>query len=132
MLDKPCGQDNTRDWFLRGEHHLRSAKLLLGLGGPTETIAVLVQQASEMYLKGYLLGRGWRLRRTHDLEVLVSEAARHDVAFEQFLDFARLASAYYVEDRYSPGPPTAYPADEMANAIDRAEHLIELILRATG
>src|SRR3990170_6132838 len=98
MADKPSGKRIGAEWFLRGEHDLQSAKLLLRQGGPTDTIAILAHQAAEKYLKGYLLTRGWKLQKTHDLEVLVSEATAHDIAFEQFLDFARVVSAFYLED----------------------------------
>jgi len=90
MLDKPSQKSISDEWFLRGEHDLQSAKLLLQQGGHTDTIAILAQQAAEKYLKGYLLTQGWKLQKTHDLEVLVSKAITHDKAFEQFLDFARI------------------------------------------
>lgn len=131
MPDKPNHKSISEAWFLRGEHDLQSAELLLQQGGPTDTIAILAQQAAEKCLKGYLLTQGWRLQKTHDLEVLVTEAITHDKAFEQFLDFARVVSAYYLEDRYPPGPPANYPREEIAEIIGQTEKLIARIKEAT-
>ena len=91
-----------------------------------------MQQAAEKYLKGYLITRGWKLQKTHDLEVLVSEAITHDKYFEQFLDFARMVSAYYLEDRYPPGPPVGYPREEVADMMEQTEKLIAKIVEAIG
>jgi len=67
MPDKPNHKSISEEWFLCGEHDLQSAELLLQQGGPTDTIAILAQQAAENCLKGYLLTQGWRLQKTHDL-----------------------------------------------------------------
>ena len=132
MPDKPSQKSISEEWFLRGEHDLQSAKLLLQQGGATDTIAILAQQAAEKYLKGYLLTQGWKLQKTHDLEVLVSEAITHDKAFEQFLDFARVVSAYYLENRYPPGPPVGYPREEIAHVLEQTEKFTAKIKEATG
>lgn len=124
MQDKPGRKNISEEWFLRGEHDLHSARLLFQQGGPTDTIAVLIQQSVEKYLKGYLLSRGWKLQKTNDLELLVSEAVTHDKFFEKFLDFARVVSAYYQEIRYPPGPLIDYPREEIANIIEQTEKLI--------
>ena len=50
----------------------------------TDDAAFRLQQAIEKYLKGFLLARGWRLRRIHDLGVLLSEAVRHDPGLERY------------------------------------------------
>lgn len=40
----------------------------------TADAAFHLQQALEKYLKGFLLSRGWRLERIHDLRALLEEA----------------------------------------------------------
>lgn len=115
------------NWYSRGEHDLESAKLLFREGGYTDTIAVLLEQALEKYLKGYLLSKGWKLKKTHDLELLITEAADYNNSLKQFLDFARLASAFYIKERYPPSPLMDYPRDEIASYITQAEELITKI-----
>jgi HEPN domain-containing protein len=127
MPDKPGSGSISEEWLLRGEHDLQSARLLYEQEGPTDTIAILLQQAAEKYLKGYLLTRGWKLQKTHDLEVLVSQAITYDSKFDRFLDFARIISAYYIEDRYPPGPPADYPREEIAGLMEQTDVLVTLI-----
>lgn len=62
--------------------------------------------------------------------MLVSEVTSYDKAFEQFLDFARIVSAFYLEDRYPPGPPVDYPREEIADILEQAGKLIAKIKEA--
>jgi HEPN domain-containing protein len=76
MPDESPQKALTQEWFLRGEHDLQSADILLKQNGHADTVAILIQQAVEKYVKGFLLGKGWRLRKIHDLELLVEEATK--------------------------------------------------------
>jgi len=87
------------DWFRIGERDLDRAKRLLA-DDDYPGAAFNLQQAVEKHLKGYLLARGWKLRRVHDIEVLLNEAARLDVSFEEFREHGRKMTQYYFEDRY--------------------------------
>ena len=90
------------DWFAQGDQDILAAEILLNQNGPLPIVAFHLQQAVEKYLKGYLLSQAWRLRRIHDLEVLIQEAItltlsyshrRHQKDFQEgvkrFLKFAR-------------------------------------------
>ena len=92
---------------------------------------MLIQQAAEKYLKGYLIYHGWKLRKTHDLRQLVAEAVNYDLGFADFRDFTRKATAYYLEYRYPPGPPADYPREEIADILVQTEKLITKIRGAT-
>jgi HEPN domain-containing protein len=124
MPDESMQKAIRQEWFLRGEHDFQSAGLLLKQNGHTDTIAVLIQQAVEKYTKGFLLGRGWKLRKIHDLELLVEEATEYDKSFILFLDLARRLSAFYIEDRYPPGPPRDYSREEISTIFAQASDLI--------
>jgi HEPN domain-containing protein len=114
-------------WFLHGERDLHSARLLLKNDGPSDTIAFLLQQTTEKYIKGYLITRGWKLRKIHDLEALLRDAIEFDIAFEEFLDFGRLLSAAYIESRYPVGPPEEYSQKQISDWLSDTEKLISLI-----
>lgn len=120
----------AREWFAHGEHDIQAALVLQGREGLTHVMAVLLQQAAEKYLKGYLLYNGWKLRKTHDLRRLVAEAIKYNASFADFLDFARVATAYYLEDRYPPAPTADYPGEEIAAIMEQAEKLINKIKEA--
>jgi HEPN domain-containing protein len=124
MPDESGQKAIRQEWFLRGEHDFQSAYILLKQNGYPDTIAVLIQQAVEKYTKGFLLGRGWKLRKIHDLELLVEEATKYDKSFIPFLDLARRLSAFYIEDRYPPGPARGYSQEEIATIYAQASDLI--------
>jgi HEPN domain-containing protein len=77
-----------KDWFTIGDRELRRAANLLSLAD-LPGAAFNVQQAVEKYLKGYLLSKGWELRRIHNLEILLNEAARYEPRWIASDRFAR-------------------------------------------
>lgn len=62
-----------QDWFKIGEKDLNRAKKLLEWSD-LEGAGFNIQQAVEKYLKGFLLSKGWKLRRIHNLETLLDDA----------------------------------------------------------
>ena len=122
----------AQEWLARGSNDLQTARLAFQASAPTSTIAILLQQACEKYLKGYLVSKGWRLKKTHDLAELVDTAAKYDAAFSDYLDIARRLTAYYLEDRYPPGPPADYPREEIADILKQTGRIIAKIKEATG
>jgi HEPN domain-containing protein len=119
------------DWFTIGERELRRARRFLedkdypGAG-------FNLQQAAEKYLKGYLLARGWKLRRVHDLEVLLNEASRHDAAFAEFRDPCRKITQYYLEDRYPFIVASELTSQDIRESLAVAERLIALVKSSAG
>ncbi|MDP2937438.1 MAG: HEPN domain-containing protein [Dehalococcoidia bacterium] len=79
-------------WFAHGDHDLQAAKALLDVGGFTDTVGMLFQQAAEKHLKGFLIYHGWKLRKTHDLRLLIGEAITYGPSLAYFRDFARKAT----------------------------------------
>jgi len=122
----------AQEWLARGSNDMQTARLAFQGGAPTSTIVILLQQASEKYLKGYLVSKGWHLRKTHDLVRLADKAAEYDAAFTNYLDMARRLTAYYLEARCPPGPPADYPREEIADILEQTEKLIAKIREATG
>ena len=56
------------DWHSRGRADLEAARILLDNKGDPQVAAALIQQGVEKHLKGWLLSKGWRLARVHDLQ----------------------------------------------------------------
>lgn len=73
-----------QEWFIRAEMDLETAKILLAQDGPLPMVAFHLQQTVEKYLKGFLLSKGWSLRRIHDLEILIPEAISRDTVSHHF------------------------------------------------
>jgi HEPN domain-containing protein len=125
-MDEAFGRQ-AKEWFQRANYDLQSAKILYEAGGNTLTIGYLIQQGLEKYLKGFLVSRGIKPRRTHDLSELLTEVSKFIESMEQYVDICVKITGYYLEDRYPPGPPEEYPKREIAEALEKAEELIHKI-----
>src|SRR5437867_8939069 len=84
MLRKISSEGDPEDWFYLASARLRTADLVWKTEGLTASGIELLQEAVERYLKGYLVAKGWKLIKTHDLSVLVSDAMTFDAKFKAF------------------------------------------------
>jgi HEPN domain-containing protein len=90
-----------------------------------------LQQAAEKYLKGFLLGRGWQLKRTHDLEDLIDDAVQFDAHFETFREECRFSGEFYVSERY-PFPLASVPSRQEFDAtMEKIKEMIAYIIQQT-
>jgi HEPN domain-containing protein len=122
----------AREWFEFGRRDLEAARALIGVGGPMSPAGMLLQQATEKYLKGYLIYHGWKLKKTHDLTRLVADLANYDRSFEPYLDTLQRISEYYLEERYPPLPSVSPGVAEMEASLHVIEQLTQHIERNVG
>ncbi len=115
------------DWFRVGARELKRAENLLGLND-LDGAGFNIQQAVEKYLKGFLLSKGWKLRRVHDLETLLNEVINHDASFEEFRQECLKITDYYVEERYPFTVASELTEEEVGNSLDIAKRMIDMIL----
>ena len=88
-----------QDWIAIARGDLkRVAKRLAE--GDVDDAAFRLQQAVEKHLKGYLLSKGWTLRRIHDVEELLNDATRYDPRLERYRALCQRVTGYYVVERY--------------------------------
>ena len=88
MLRKLSNEGDPADWFYLALDRLKTADLAWNAEGLTASGIELLQESVERYLKGYLIAKGWKLMKTHDLSVLVSEAICLDAQFKSFTSLA--------------------------------------------
>lgn len=88
------------DWFKKADSDLRASDILMREGSELGVAALLLQQAAEKYLKGYLLSRGWRLRRIHNLATLLNDVIVYNPDFERFRAVCQDVTQYYAQQRY--------------------------------
>ncbi|MBI4672638.1 MAG: HEPN domain-containing protein [Chloroflexi bacterium] len=93
-------ENNPYDWFLLADERLRSADILAAQSAPSYSAVELLQEAVERYLKGYLVFRGWKLERIHDLGPLVEAAATYDARFSAFDDLAASLTEQFWAQHY--------------------------------
>ena len=100
MRGKQSDETDPADWFYLAEDRLRAADVLWKAEGLTASGIELLQEAAERYLKGYLVARGWRLVKTHDLEALLDAASSFDPAFGRFAAFAEELTEDFFAQHY--------------------------------
>jgi HEPN domain-containing protein len=103
MLRKQSSDKNPADWFYSASDRLKIADLAWANEGLTQSGIELLQESVERYLKGYLVAKGWTLKRTHDLDVLLIEAKRFDVRFDQFRSLADELTRDFFAQHYPGG-----------------------------
>ena len=118
----------AREWFDRGDRDLDSATLLFDQHGHLDSVTYHVQQALEKHLKGYLVLRGERPPRVHDLDTLLGRVADFEPdLYDPYIELCERATRYYLEDRYPPGPPPDYDRDEVAADLQSTRQLISAL-----
>ena len=115
-----------QDWFRKGEQDLKAAIILLSSDN-LEVASFHLHQALEKYLKGYLLSKGWKLRRIHDLEELLDEALAYTQDFERFRDLTQIATEYYTEERYPFMLSSELNKEELEDILSQIQDLIKRI-----
>ena len=85
------------EWYAYAERDLGSAKALLKDREEFLAIAgMLLQQAVEKYIKGYLLSKGWKLVRTHHLGQLLKALIGYEKDFAEFEDACLKITFFYL------------------------------------
>jgi len=115
----------AEEWFERGRHEIETAKLLFEKEGYPEVILFHIHQAMEKYLKGFLIQNGWKLKKIHDLETLLTEAMDFDKEMEKYLDLGRRLTLFYYEERYPPGAPLSISRGDVEYILESVEEFIE-------
>jgi HEPN domain-containing protein len=93
-------EDDPDDWFLLARDKLAAADDVFAARGATYAGVELLHEAVERFLKGYLVSKGWRLARTHYLDVLVEQATTYDARFDPFMELAEDLTEQFFAQHY--------------------------------
>ena len=105
------------------QERIDSADSLWKHEGLTHTGIEALQEGVERYLKGYLVAKGWRLVRTHDLERLVTEAIQFDKTFDKFYGLSEELTDDFFAQHY-PGEDTTHVGENYQQMRAAAGELI--------
>jgi HEPN domain-containing protein len=120
--------DEIRQWLVKADHDLRSARQLFSVDPPLLDTAVYhCQQTAEKALKAYLTLKDTTFLKTHVLPVLVEQCMKIDPSFAALLDVADLLTPYAVAFRY-PGDVLEPEIDEVREALDAGEKVLNFVL----
>jgi len=120
-----AGTDSSypADWFRIAANDVERVARRLA-EGDVDDAAFRLQQAIEKYLKGYLLSRGWTLRRIHDIEALLTDALRYDATLKRYRPLCQQVAGYYIIERY-PTFEEGPSLDEVRTAYRATKALIQ-------
>ena len=128
---KKGNEELVREWFEKGEADFQTARFLHENRKYPEIIVFHIQQAVEKYLKGFLISKGWKLEKTHDLVKLLNQAVTCNQDLQRFKEYCQKLTEYYIESRYPIGITTEYTHQEIEDAIGHAQEIIESIKALT-
>ena len=117
------------DWLRIAEKDLGRARHLLDVQDP-EAAGFFLQQATEKFLKAFLLSKGWELQRTHDLEVLLNAALAYDSSLESFRAVCQKITAFYLIERYPLMTGTGLTEEDVRDSLEQAKGLMETLRAA--
>ena len=99
---------NPADWLKIARADLTRARKTLGEGDlPAATL--WLEQSAEKVAKGWLIGQGWSLAKTHDLERLANEITRRGLDVSWFQSSGIRLRQLYFTDRYVDDSPDPDP-----------------------
>lgn len=119
-------EDSTypEDWLPIAKKDLGRVDLMLD-SADADGAGFYLQQSLEKYLKAFLLSKGWRLRRIHNLELLLNDALAYDSSLEEFRALCQEVTDYYMLDRYPFMGSAGITIEDVKEAMDGAKRLIE-------
>jgi len=115
------------DWLKKAEEDFKRVPARIE-EGDIEDAAFHLQQGIEKALKGFLLSKGWKLKRIHDLEALLDDAVKYESSLERFREILQYVTGYYLIDRY-PAFEVHPSREEVAKAYQQAKPILSLVRR---
>ena len=112
------------EWKKTARKDWHRVSVLLNDNDP-EGAAFFLQQTLEKYFKAFLLERGWKLRKIHDLDTLLDEAVQFDAGLEKFRELCERGTGYYYAERYPGLIPTELTAEDIKSDKATAQALIQ-------
>jgi HEPN domain-containing protein len=119
-------ESNPSDWFWLAKERMESADALVQTRGICLSAVELLQESVERYLKGYLISRGWKLERIHDLNRLLDLSSDHCKGFATFMPLAQSLTEQYWAQHY-PGDDLSEVGFDYPELRHQAGELVALI-----
>jgi len=113
-------QQQFIEWQNYADEDELAAEAILKENGPANPICFHAQQLAEKYLKAYLIRKGERFEKRHQLDYLLTLCKGIDPTFEELRDECLYLTEFYTETRY-PGDIPEFSVDECKEALERAK-----------
>jgi HEPN domain-containing protein len=132
MANQKNKQENLRklagEWFFKAREDELSAKAILdSKEGAASTVCFLSQQMADKDLKGYLVFKGKRFPKIHELDKLVKLCQKIDPEFKTLEEQAKYLTEFYISTRY-PGDYFQFSFREAEKAFKKACKIRDFVL----
>jgi len=114
------------EWIAFADRDWRRTQVLLN-EDDAKGAGFHLQQALEKYLKGFLLAKGWRIKRTHELETPLVEAVKYDSSLKAFRKLCEKISTYYFSERYPKSLDSDTTTEEVEQDMSKADQLRKIL-----
>lgn len=111
------------DWLRIAEKDWSRVSHLLDIRDP-EAAGFYLQQSVEKFMKAFLLTKGWKLQKIHDLEKLLNDALTYNTAIEIYRPICQKISAFYFIDRYPFVTDVFLTEDDIRSSLPEVERFI--------
>ncbi len=120
-------------WFRKADNDLVASRLLIEIeNAPYDVICFHCQQAAEKYLKGYLIFRGVKFRKLHDLAYLLDLCTCQDETFQELEATHDVMNGYGVEARYPEDYDGDHNKSDARTALTEAERVAAFVRAKVG
>jgi HEPN domain-containing protein len=117
----------VKNWLIRAQRDLETARKLSSAPDPILDTAIYhCQQAAEKAITGFLVLHDQRFEKTHDLEVLITQAVRINAGFTSWIEAGENLTPYVTAFRY-PGDVLEPDPDEFGRALSAAEDFLTFV-----
>ncbi|MBI4549121.1 MAG: HEPN domain-containing protein [Ignavibacteriae bacterium] len=114
------------DWLHIAEKDFQRVEQLLNTND-AEAAGFYLQQSVEKFLKAFLLSKGWKLERIHDLEAL-----QYNRSLEKYRSACQKITGFYSVGRYPYLIHTSLTAQDVRDALEEVKALIETVRATLG
>jgi HEPN domain-containing protein len=117
----------THQWIIKGDHDLGTAKLTFShIPEYLDTVTFHCQQATEKYLKAYLIFYSIPFKYSHDLVYILDLICQKDSEFNIYYDLVSEIQGYAIEVRY-PNETIFLTSEQVEKTIMIAKKIREFI-----
>jgi HEPN domain-containing protein len=90
-----------------------------------EAAGYFLQQSLEKYLKAFLLQKGWKLKKIHELDALLDDAVTFASELTSFYPLCERISGYYFTERYPSLTEEELSCEEVEKDMQEAKEFIK-------
>jgi len=123
-VKKDKDSSNIDDWIKIARTDWRRVRRNLE-GKDVSAAGFYLQQSLEKYLKAFLLQKGWKFRKIHELDALLDEAVKHKPELASFYSLCERVTNYYIADRYPGFSELGVDAKDIENDTLKAAGFIQ-------